>query len=129
LNLADSSGWLEYLADGPNAGFFEEPLSAPDQLIVPTLCLYEVFRVVLRERGEDDAIQVAALMAQGRSVELSGAIALSAARLSLCLKIPMADSIIAATGSLLEAVIWTQDEDFKNLKNVRYIQKKKPGRG
>jgi predicted nucleic acid-binding protein len=129
LNLVDSSGWLEYLADGPNADFFEEPLSAPNQLLVPTLCLYEVFRVVLRERGENDAILAAALMEQGRSVEFSGAIALFAARLSLDFKIPMADSIVAATGSLLEAVIWTQDEDFKNLKNVKCVQKKKPGRG
>jgi predicted nucleic acid-binding protein len=128
LNLVDSSGWLEYLADGPNAAFFEEPLLATDQLIVPTLCLYEVFKVVLRERGEDDAIQAAALMEQGRSVELTGPIALSAARLSLDLKIPMPDSIIAATGELLEAAIWTQDEDFKDIKNVKYIPKKKPGR-
>ncbi|MEW5900877.1 MAG: type II toxin-antitoxin system VapC family toxin, partial [Acidobacteriota bacterium] len=128
MNLVDSSGWLEYLSDGPNAGFFEKPLSTPDKLLVPTLCLYEVFRVVLRERGENDAIQAAALMQQGRLVELSGSIALFAARLSLALKIPMADSVVAATGSLLGALIWTQDEDFKNLKNVKYIQKKKPAR-
>jgi len=95
---------------------------------VPTLCLFEVFKVVLRERGENDAIQTAALMQQGRLIELSAPIALFAARLSLDSKIPMADSIVAATGSLLEAVIWTQDEDFKNLKNVKYIQKKKPVR-
>ncbi len=125
MNLVDSSGWLEYLSDGPNAGFFEPPLSAPDKLIVPTLCLYEVFKVVLRERGEDQAIQAAALMQQGRLIELSSPIALFAARLSLGSKIPMADSIVAATASLFEAVIWTQDEDFKNLKNVKYVQKKK----
>jgi len=128
LNLVDSSGWLEYLSDGPNAGFFEPPLSAPDKLIVPTLCLYEVFKVVLRERGEDHAIQAAALMHQARLIELSAPIALFAARLSLDSKIPMADSIVAATASLFEAVIWTQDEDFKNLKNIKYIQKKKTGR-
>ena len=128
MNLVDSSGWLEYLSDGPNAGFFEPPLSAPDKLIVPTLCLYEVFKVVLRERGEDHAIQAAALMHQARLIELSAPIALFAARLSLDSKIPMADSIVAATASLFEAVIWTQDEDFKNLKNIKYIQKKKTDR-
>ncbi|OGD18920.1 MAG: twitching motility protein PilT [Candidatus Aminicenantes bacterium RBG_16_63_16] len=128
MNLVDSSGWLEYLSDGPNAGFFEPPLSAPDKLIVPTLCLFEVFKVVLRERGENDAIQAAALMQQGRLIELSGPIALSAARLSLGSRIPMADSIVAATASLFEAVIWTQDEDFRNLKNVKFVSKKKTGR-
>ena len=125
MNLVDSSGWLEYLTDGPNASFFEKPLGAPDELIVPTLCLSEVFKVVLRERGENDAIQAAALMQQSRLAELTGDIALLAARLSLKNKIPMADSIIAATAALYKAVIWTQDEDFKVLESVKYIPKKK----
>jgi len=125
VNLVDSSGWLEYLSDGPNAAFFEKPLSAPDEILVPTLCLYEVFKVALRERGESDAIQAAALMQQGRIVELTSDVALFAARLSLKHKIPMADSIIAATGTLHKAVIWTQDEDFKALEDVKYIPKRK----
>jgi predicted nucleic acid-binding protein len=125
VNLVDSSGWLEYLADGPNASFFEKPLGAPGELIVPTLCLYEVFKVVLRERGESDAIQATALMQQSRLAELTGDVALLAARLSLKNKIPMADSIIAATAAFYKAVIWTQDEDFKVLEGVKYISKKK----
>lgn len=125
MNLVDSSGWLEYLADGPNASFYEKPLGVSGELIVPTLCLYEVFKVVLRERGESDAIQAAALMQQSRLAELTGDVALLAARLSLKNKIPMADSIIAATAALFKAVIWTQDEDFKALEGVKYIPKKK----
>ena len=125
MNLVDSSGWLEYLSDGPNATFFEKPLGAPGELIVPTLCLYEVFKVVLRERGESDAIQAAALMQQSRLAELTGDVALLAARLSLKNKIPIADSIIAATAAFYKAVIWTQDEDFKALEGVKYISKKK----
>jgi len=125
VNLVDSSGWLEYLSDGPNATFFEKPLGAPGELIVPTLCLYEVFKVVLRERGESDAIQAAALMQQSRLVELTGDVALLAARISLRNKIPMADSIIAATAAHYKAVIWTQDEDFRALEGVKYIPKKK----
>ena len=82
LHLVDSSGWLEYFADGPNAGRFAVPLSEPGRLVVPTVSLYEVFRVVLRERGEDDAIRAAALMGQGREVPLSSALALEAARLA-----------------------------------------------
>ena len=125
MNLVDSSGWLEYLADGPNASFYEKPLGVSGELIVPTLCLYEVFKVVLRERGESDAIQAAALMQQSRLAELTGDVALLAARLSLKNKIPMADSIIAATAALFKAVIWTQDEDFKALEGVKFIPKKK----
>jgi len=125
VNLVDSSGWLEYLADGPNASFYEKPLGVSGELIVPTLCLYEVFKVVLRERGESDAIQAAALMQQSRLAELTGDVALLAARLSLKNKIPMADSIIAATAALFKAVIWTQDEDFKALEGVKFIPKKK----
>lgn len=124
MNLVDSSGWLEFLTDGSNAGFFEKPLSDPPGLIVPTVCLFEVFKVVLRERGEDSAIQAVALMRQGRIVELTQTIALKAARLSLSRKIPMADSIIAATAEATGAVIWTQDEHFQGLPRVEYISKK-----
>jgi predicted nucleic acid-binding protein len=85
--------------------------------------MYEVFKVVLRERGENSALQVAALMRQGTVVPLSEDISLAAARLSLSHKIPMADSIILATAYAHEAIIWTQDDDFKGLKNVRYFCK------
>jgi len=125
VNLVDSSGWLEYLSDGPNASFFEKPLETPGDMVVPTLCLYEVFKVVLRERGESDAIQATALMQQSPLVELTSDIALLAARISLIHKLPMADSIIAATATTQKAVIWTQDEDFKALEGVKYIPKKK----
>jgi predicted nucleic acid-binding protein len=123
MNLVDSCGWLEYFSDGPNASTFEKALTDVENLIVPTLCLYEVFKVVLRERGESDALQAVALMQQGKIFELTAEIALLAARTSLDLKIPMADSIILATGHLQGAVIWTQDADFINVKGVKYIPK------
>lgn len=121
MNLVDSSGWLEYFSDGPNAAAFEKVLISGENLLVPTICLYEVFKVVLRERGENDALQAVALMQQGNVVELTAEVALLAARTGLELKIPMADSIVLATGYLHEAVIWTQDTDFKNIKGVKYI--------
>ena len=124
MNLVDSSGWLEFLVDGPNAAFFEKPLSEPPALIVPTVCLYEVFKVVLRERGEDSALQAVALMSQGRITDLTQTIALKAARLSLSRKIPMADGLIAATAEITGAVIWTQDEHFKGLPRVQYVSKR-----
>ena len=123
LHLVDSSGWLEYFADGPNAGRFAVPLSEPGRLVVPTVSLYEIFRVVLRERGEDDAIRAAALMGQGREIPLSSALALEAARLAHEGGLAMADGIILATARSTGALLWTQDADFEGMANVRYFAK------
>ena len=124
MNVVDSSGWLEYLADGPNADFFANSILATADLLVPTLSLYEVFKRVLQQRGEDDALQAVALMQQGTIVELSGSLALSAARISLNDKIPMADSIMLATARAYGATLWSPDSDFENIAGVRYIAKK-----
>lgn len=124
MNVVDSSGWLEYLADGPNADFFANSILATADLLVPTLSLYEVFKRVLQQRGEDDALQAVALMQQGTIVELGVSLALSAARISLNDKIPMADSIMLATAHAYGATLWSQDSDFENIAGVRYIAKK-----
>ena len=124
LNLVDSSGWLEYLADGPNARHFVAPLTDTPQLVVPTICLYEVFRVVLRERGEHDAIRGAALMRQGREIELSPSLAVEAARVAHEYNLAMADAIILATARSIHVTLWTQDADFKDISDVRFFAKK-----
>lgn len=124
MNVVDSSGWLEYLADGPNADFFANPILTTADLLVPTLSRYEVFKRVLQQRGEDDALQAAALMQQGTIIELGGSLALSAARISLNEKIPMADSIMLATARAYGATLWSQDSDFANIPDVRYVAKK-----
>jgi predicted nucleic acid-binding protein len=123
MNLVDSSAWLEYFADGPNADAFAQAVEATDDLIVPTICLYEVFKAVLRQRGESAAFSAIALMRQGRVVDLTERIALLAADLSLQTKLPMADSIILATARMHDAHIWTQDEDFDGLDGVTYVVK------
>lgn len=123
MNIVDSSGWLEYFADGPNAGRFTDPLGNSAELLVPSITLYEVFKVVCRQRGEDAALQAVAMMQQGKVVELSSSIALLAAKLSLDLKTPMADSIILATAQMHTAVLWTQDRDFEGIPGVRYFPK------
>ena len=123
MNVVDSSAWLEYLTDGPNAEYFSAPLVDTDNLIVPTVCIYEVFKAVLRQRGEDAALQTVALMKQGITINLSDDLALQAAKISLKYQIPMADSIILATAHAHEAVLWTQDQDFKDMENVNYFPK------
>ena len=124
MNVVDSSGWLEYFADGPNAKFFAAPIEATADLVVPTISLYEVFKRILQQRGEGAALQTVALMQQGQVVELSAPISLSAARISVDRKIPMADSVILATAHAYEASLWTQDADFKGIAGVKYIAKK-----
>jgi len=120
MNIVDSSGWLEYFADGPNATFFAPPIEKDRDLVVPSLSLYEVFRRVLQQCDETEALKAVALMRRGRTVNLDSRLALDAARLSLDHKLPMADSIILATARAFGAELWTQDADFKDLPGVRY---------
>ncbi len=127
MNVVDSSGWLEYFADGPNAGFFTKAVENTSDLVVPTLSLYEVFKRVLQQRGEGDALQAVATMQQGRVMGLTSTLALSAARISLDLSIPMADSVILATAHAWDATLWTQDADFENISGVRYTPSRKQG--
>jgi predicted nucleic acid-binding protein len=123
MNIVDSSGWLEYFASGPNAQFFSLPLQNTAELIVPAITLYEVFKTVLRQRNESDALQAVALMMQGAVVDLTANISILAAKISLEEKMPMADSIILATARLYYATIWMQDADFDGIDGVQYIPK------
>ena len=124
MNIVDSSGWLAYFADEPNAKHFLTPLNDSAALVVPTVTIYEVFKVVLRESGENDALQAAMAMQKGTLVDLTAPLALAAAKLSLAHNLPMADGIILATAQEFNAILWTQDADFKNIPNVKYFPKK-----
>ena len=125
MNVVDSSGWLEYFSGGPNSDKFEIPLKDSSSLIVPVITIYEVFKVVLRETGENEALQVIASMQKGSVIELNTSIAMNASRISLKYNLPMADSIILSTAQSYGAVIWTQDTDFENLPNVNFFSKVK----
>lgn len=125
LRVVDSSGWLEYFADGRNASHFAPAIEAPDQLIVPSITLLEVFKRVLQPRSESAALQAVALMAQGRVVDLNAPLALSAAKLGVEAKLPLAGSVILATARHCGAEVWTQDEDFDGLAGVRYWAKRR----
>ncbi len=120
MNLVDTSGWLEYFFEGPNASYFSEPIEDTAQLVVPVVCLYEVFKKINQVADKAKALQAVAHMKQGRVIELNEEIALNAALVSLQNKLPMADSFIYATGQLEGAVIWTQDIDFNGLPGVNY---------
>jgi predicted nucleic acid-binding protein len=123
MNVVDSSGWLEYFADGPNADFFAPAIEAVTDLVVPTLSLYEVFKKVLQQRGEGDALQAVAVMVQGRVIDLDMDLALSTAKVSTEHKLPMADSVMLATALAYDAILWTQDADFTEIAGVQYIAK------
>jgi len=124
MNIVDSSGWLEYFADGPNADFFSSAIEKTSQLLVPTLSLYEVFKRILQQREENQALQAIATMQQGRVIELTAALALSAAMISLKEKLPLADSVMLATARAYGATLWTQDADFEGKKGVRYVARR-----
>ncbi|MCD4751346.1 MAG: type II toxin-antitoxin system VapC family toxin [Thermoanaerobaculales bacterium] len=123
MNIVDSSGWLEYFSGGPNSEHFASPLQDPESLIVPVITIYEVFKVVLRESGENEALQAVVAMQKGTVIDLSTSIAMRASKLSLQFSLPMADSIILATAQAHECSIWTQDSDFENLPGVRFFPK------
>jgi len=124
MNIVDSSGWLAYFADEPNAKHFLTPLNDSASLVVPTVTIYEVFKVVLRESGENDALQAVAAMQKGTVVALTASLAIAASKLSIEHALPMADGLILATAQEFNAILWTQDSDLKNINNVKYFPKK-----
>lgn len=123
MNVVDTSGWLEYFAESANASFFAPAIEDTKNLIVPVICIYEVFKKVLQSQGQAAAeVQVADLV-KGNVVDLDTSLAMSAAMLSAELKLPMADSIILAVAREHNATLWTQDEHFKGLPGVKYVEK------
>ncbi|QTR53176.1 type II toxin-antitoxin system VapC family toxin [Thiothrix unzii] len=123
MNVVDSCGWLEYFADGANADKFAAAIEDTQQLIVPAISIFEVFKRVLQQRGEDAALQAVAIMSQGQVIDLDMSLALMAAKLSAELKMPMADSIILTTARQYHAVVLTQDNDFEGVAGVEYFKK------
>ena len=119
LNVIDSSGWLEYLSGSERAELYAEAIEDSENLLVPVISVYEVFKKFLRERDESDALQAVGAMLTGKVVEVELSLSLEAAKLRL----PLADSLIYATAQRFGATVWTQDADFKDLPDVRYFAK------
>ena len=122
--VVDSSGWIEVFTDGPMADRFLRVLAEEDRLMVPAISILEVFKWVLREHSEAQAIQAAAAMQRGVVVDLDSRLAIAAAQLSHALKLPMADSIILATARSHGARLYTMDADFRGLEDVELMARR-----
>ena len=125
MNLVDSSGWMEYFSNSPLAESFKKPIEDTKSLIVPTVCIYEVFKKAIQFTNEKKALEIVAAMRMGIVVSLDDQRALSAANLSYVYKLPMADSIILSIAQEYKAILWTKDADFENFPNVKYFEAKK----
>jgi len=123
MNVVDSSGWIEFFSDGPHADAFQPPILDTEALVVPVVCIYEVFKRISQMFGEEAALRAVGVMAQGNEAVLDRQIAIAAAQLSLELRLAMADSLILATTHAYQATLWTQDEHFRGLPGVNYIEK------
>ncbi|RCK72708.1 MAG: VapC toxin protein [Anaerolineae bacterium] len=123
MNVVDSSGWLEYFADSGRADLFAPAIEDTEHLLVPVICLYEVFKKILQSEGQTMAEVRAADLLKGKVVEITAPLAFHAALLSAQYHLPMADSLILAVAREHNAILWTQDEHFEGLEGVRYFPK------
>jgi predicted nucleic acid-binding protein len=125
MNIVDSSFWLEYFAGTEAGNIVSKIIENTAKLLIPSITLYEVFKKILLETTEDDALFCLAHMKQGKIINLSDELSLSAARLSVEFKLPMADSVIYATTIKYDGLLWTQDQHFSGLNFVNYFEKLK----
>lgn len=123
MNVVDSSGWLEYFEGNANAIFFVSAITDTENLLVPTICIYEVFKRMIPQRGEQEALRAVAVMSQGNLVNLDRQIAMLGSKISIETHLPMADSIILATARAHDATLWTEDEHFIGLEGVQFVKK------
>jgi toxin FitB len=127
VNVVDSSAWLEYFADGPNAEVFAEPIESSEDLVVPAITVFEVFERVAQQRGERAALGYVGVLLRSPVVDVTAELSVEAARLGLRLGLPMADSLILATARAHGATLWTQDADFDGVDGVRFVPAVRPG--
>ncbi len=125
MNAVDSCGWLEFLADGPNAAFFEPALTDEDHPVVPAITLFEVARVLIRQRGPAAAETALGFMVRGRVLAPNLAGSLRAARSAVQHQLAMADALIWQAATDHGAVLWTQDAGLAAVPGVRH--QRRPG--
>ena len=116
--LVDSSGWVEYFTDGPLADDFAPYLDDLTQVVTPTIVLFEVYRVIRRQRSEEAATAAVAQMQKSSVVELDQFLALTAADVSIDHGLAMADAIVYATARIKGVDVVTADSDFEGLRDA-----------
>jgi predicted nucleic acid-binding protein len=121
--VVDSSGWLEFLTDGPLADEFAKWLRQPGAVITPSIIVYEVYKHSKRLRGEGAALDAVAAMQKTRVIPLDQELALLSADVSLEHKLAMADAIVLATARMHGAEVVTSDSDFRGVPGVIYVAK------
>ena len=121
--LVDSSGWIDFFTDGGNAAKYGSYLENLSEVVTPMIVLYEVYKLVKRERTEEEALLAAAQIQKTRIVPLSDSLALAAADVSLEFRLAMADSIVYATARAEDAELVTSDSDLRNLPGVTFLPK------
>jgi predicted nucleic acid-binding protein len=127
--LVDSSGWIEFFTGGANSGKYVRYLKRPSEIVTPTIVLYEVYKLVKRERTEEEALLAVAQIQKTRLVPLSESLALAAADMSLEFRLAMADAIVYATARAEDVELVTGDKDLRGLPGVTYVSKPQSGRG
>jgi predicted nucleic acid-binding protein len=123
MNVVDTSGWIEYLNDTRNADNFAKAIETSDTLLVPTRCVYEVFKVVKRTHNEATALEILDFMRRGTVIDLTFRRAIDAAEDSANLKLAMGDAMIYSIAQEFNATLWTQDAHFEGLPRVKYFEK------
>lgn len=123
MKVIDSSGWLDFFTEGPLAKVYAGHLENLSEIITPAIVLYEVYKIIKRERGEEDALTAVMQMGKTHVIFIDDVLVLTAADLSLEHGLAMADSIVYATALIHEATLVTSDSDLSQLPHVTYLKK------
>ena len=123
MNVLDSSCWIEYFHNTPISNTVSPVAERPRELLVPSIVLYEVCKNLSSKTSKENVVKFIQRMKKGRIIVLDSDLSISAANISRKLQLPMADSIIYTTTLLYDAILWTIDQHFKGLPNVRYFDK------
>ena len=122
--VIDSSGWIEFFADGPFGAEFATRLRHPANIVTPTVAMYEVYKWIKRERSEDDALDAVATMKKTTVADLTEEVALTAADLSLAHGLAMADAMMLAFARQNHAELVTTDAGFEGIAGVTIFSKR-----
>ena len=121
--MVDSSGWIEFFQAGTNGLVFKPVIELRDQLLVPTIVLFEVHKVLSRSLPSDLVDRCLAVMRLGRVLDLTDQRAIAASKVSREHRLALADAAMYSMAQEHRASFWTQDIDHQHLPDVRYFSK------